>query len=181
MNALVTRYKIPLLISLVVALCQLALNAESNTTNIIFTVLGAIIGTVLLDLEYILAAYITDPKSEMSTKFKSEVIAKNVFSYARFFNDYEYKFTDLPMRSVLFQFLLMIFAYYVVITNSFIMAQSMVLAMLGTIFYFQLIEIVNLGTLDRWAWIYKGTLTKTTSFAYWGICLVFFLIIFAYV
>lgn len=181
MNALFIRYKIPLLISLVVMLCILALNAESNPFSILFIILGALIGIFLLDLEYLLTAYVVDPDAQMSKQLKAEVVGKNIFSYARFLNDYEYEFKNLAMRSVVFHVLLLIFGYYIVITQSFVLAQAIVLSMLANILYFELMEILSKGNLDRWAWIYNGDVTKKVSFIYWSICLLFFLLLFIYV
>lgn len=170
MNPIVARYKIPVLISIVISLVILVLgilfNGVASPWVGVLVFVGAILGALMMDLEFILYAYIIEPNSPASLSIKTFVRANGFGGYVRYLNENEYSFTELPLRSVLFQVLLMIFAYYVVITGGHYFGVALILSMLATIFYMQIIELNKLGNLDRWFWLYNGDVNRDQSIAY---------------
>ena len=43
---------------------------------------------------------------------------------------------------------------------------ALILSLIANIFYMQIIEIMKLGDLDRWFWVYNGDVSKQGSITY---------------
>ena len=160
------RYKIPLLISLAIALVFVALTAESNWLRALFAFVGSVFGILLLDLEYIIHVYVVDPGHEKAAQIKEFVKNKRFFSLVRFINETEYTFGEMSIRSVLFQALLTVFGLYVVTTSINPLVVCMTLSMLANLLYAQIIEYDRTSTLQRWFWVYNGELTRNVYIGY---------------
>ena len=169
MRAITARYKIPLLVSLVCALALIALGGITYWLSAILVFLGAIIGFIILDLEYIVHAYLVDPLSETSLLIKSYIRAKNAGEYARFLSENEYTLGEVSIRSVLFQVGLFLFTIYVVTTSANAFVQGAALSMYANLLYYQFVEFKKTQTLQRWFWIYTGNLNVGVYKIYIGL------------
>jgi hypothetical protein len=166
MNPITRRYKIPLLIALVVGLAVIALSRETYWLNAVYAFLGAIAGIFLIDLEYIVHAYGVDSSSEKSKTLKDFTFRKDYNGLIAWLNENEYSFGELSIRSALFQIVLVIFALYVVTTQSFILGQTLVLSVFANLVYVQIMELNKTGSLQRWFWVYTGQVGEKFYNAY---------------
>jgi hypothetical protein len=176
MKPVIHRYKIPLLISLVIALAVIALRGETHWFNAVLAFLGGVMGIFVLDLEYIVQSYLVDMESEHSKEIKSSIQNKNPIAFVHYINSNEYKFGELSIRSALFQFVLMIISFYTVITGVWIFGQALILTVAANLIYTQIIELSQTKTLQRWFWIYDGTVTYKMASIY----IVFILVLFVF-
>lgn len=181
MNPISARYKIPLLISLVISLALIAFRAESYWLNAIYIFLGGIVGFIFLDMEYLIYAYVIDPMTDIAAEIKSYLAQKNIKEFLRFINENEHTFGEVSIRSMLFQVTLCVFTLYVVTTNSWVFVQSMCLSMLASLIYYQIIEFQRTRTLERWFWIYSGKLSEGFYKAYVFVMFLIFIVQFSFI
>ena len=80
---ILTYYKIPLLVSLTLGITILAMSVARKPFDIAQVFVGVLLGTFLLDLEFILYPYIFEPKTEY---------AKTIFGYIK--NNFFYQRTQ---------------------------------------------------------------------------------------
>lgn len=176
-----SRYKIPLLISLLIGLAYLALTAEGQWLNAILAFIGAVLGVFLLDFEYIIQAYIVDPLTDSSLKIKEYLSNRRVFGLIKYLDENEYNIGELSIRSAVFQVLFTLMGFYVVFgsRSPFIICLS--LSVLANLIYIQMMELNKTSTLKRWFWIYDGELTKSSYNSYIGVMLLVFCLLFYFV
>ena len=111
MSSFIDRYKTPFIISIVMSLAVMLLADVSTAFGGILAILGGITGIFMMDLEFLLYAHLIEPNAPESVEIKSTLKSKSFLSYVRYLNTNEYSFKELPLRSVLFQVLLIIFGY----------------------------------------------------------------------
>ncbi len=172
-NPLFDRYKIPFLFSIAITLAVIIFSNQVSTlsqtelalsASIAFV--GSIAGFLLVDLEYLIHAYLVDPSSDVSIKIK------DLFSHGKFvalidyYNHEEHTFGELSIRSAMFQIILAGLSLIVVTGDTWIFAKTMVLSMGATLLYFQFAEYLRAHTLLRWFWIFTGNLTDSFYKAY---------------
>ncbi|OGC51154.1 hypothetical protein A2982_03135 [candidate division WWE3 bacterium RIFCSPLOWO2_01_FULL_39_13] len=166
MSVSAARYKIPILISLVIGLALVALRRETFWFFALMSFLGSIAGVLFLDLEYIVNSYFIDPMSESAVRIKELIGSKNIKGFISYINDAEDTFGEGTVRSILFQIILIVFTFYVITTRSWVFVQGMVLSMSACLLYYQIIEYSRTKTLQRWFWIYNQTPSRTTYSIY---------------
>lgn len=171
MSAITDRYKIPLLISLVVSLGVLVLRMEGYWLNALLTFVFAIIGILILDFEYVVHAYLIDPMSEVSIRVKETM--RSPSRYVAFINQYEHSFGEMPIRSAIFQIMLALFTLYVVTAASPVYIQALALSMYANLLFQQMNEFVLTKHLSRWFWGYTGTLSHQKYQGYMVLMLLF--------
>lgn len=157
-NPLFVRYKIPFLFSIVVALAVLILPGNVTVINAALALTGAIVGFLLIDLEYVVHAYLVDPSSDVSMRIREFIHMRNFTGLIDFYNREEYSFGELSIRSAMFQIILAVLALMTITNQSWILARGVALTMSITLLYFQFQEFVRTGTLQRWFWVFNGEL-----------------------
>lgn len=180
-NPILVRYKILLLIALVVSLGIIALGNVSVWYEAVFIILGGMLGMVFLDLEYVIEAYLTNTTAPTSVALKKAVTAGKFNGFVKYIIENEKSYTDLPIRSVLFQVLLLIFGYYIVFTHAFPFAISMILTMMGVMLYDQAMELAQTGNLKRWFWVYNGDVSQKGAWAYVMVMFALFILLFTFI
>lgn len=168
------RYKIPILISLVIALAVVVISRETYWLTAILTFAGAFIGMFLVELEYVLHAYIVDPSSDLSNMVKEKVKNKDLKGYIEFIHSQEYNYPDATLHSAFFQILIAIFTLYTVIVSTSGFAIGLTLSLSANLMYSQLVEYQHTKSLKRWFWIYKGELNNTFYSAYFIVIVLLF-------
>lgn len=160
------RYKVPLLISLTFAIGVIVFSNNITPLRAVLSMLGAILGILVLDVEYILQAYLIDPYNEHSVKIKELLSQKKYLSFIRYIDEHEYSFGELSIRSMVFQCLLAVFGFYFVMTGANVFAQCLVISLFANLLYFQTIEFAETKTLSRWFWILEADLSDAAYKTY---------------
>ncbi len=181
MFVFIPRYKIPVMIALATGLVYIAMSAESNWLMAVLAFVGALLSIFVLDLEYIFHVYFIDPQHEKAEDIKAMLKGKKFLALADYFSKNEYSFGELSIRSVLFQIILAIFTFYLVVTNSFVLVTCLCLSLMGNLLYEQLLELNETKTLERWFWVYDGDLTARVYQLYLGAIFLALLISFYYI
>lgn len=166
MSPIIVRYKIPFLFSLVVGLALVVLRGETFWLNALLAFVGAILGMLLLDLEYVFFAYIVDVSHEGSKGVKAYLKRRNIVGLVDFLNQHEYKFGEMSIRSLLFVVILVIFSFYTVVSGAWIFSEAVVMSLLARLIYEQFVELQKLKTLKRWFWCYDAHLSERQYYLY---------------
>jgi len=174
---IIKRYKIPFLISLVVALAVITFGYENTTIGAILTFVASIIAMFLTDLGTILHAYIVDPSTDESQIVRDSLKVRDFNAFFEFISDREYQVENPTVKSVLFQLLLMVFVFYSALGGIDGFAKAFVFSFAGCLLYFQMVEFQKTKTLKRWFWIYKGNLSRQ-GYIYYIIALTLLYILF---
>ena len=174
-NPIVERYKIPFLLSIVVSLAIIILPGTVNYQTVILAFAGSFLGILLIDLEYVVHAYLVDPSSEVSVRIKEYLSARDYAGLIDFYNREEYSFGELSIRSILFQGILAMLALMTITNQSWIFARGMVLSMSISLLYFQFQEYLRTSTLQRWFWVYRGSLYPAIYKAYMTVIFLIFI------
>lgn len=165
------KYKIPVLLSLVVFFLYVAFRVDANWISATFALVGSLLSIFLLDLEYFAFAYVIEPTVEKSKQLKELVQQKQYKNAFAFIEQWEESSVEeeMTIRSAMFQVLTYLFAFYFISTlaNPFVVCLS--LAILFNLYYLQIIEFARVGNLKRWFWIYSGELTRDGYLAYLGL------------
>jgi|694.fasta_scaffold01486_20 hypothetical protein len=160
------RYKVPLLIALTIAIGVIVFAPEVNMFTALFAVLGAIVGFIFLDAEYIAQAYLIDFHNEHSIKIREYFKNKRFLTLIRYFDQYEYQFGEMSLRSALFQVLLAIFGFYFITTNANAFAQCLSVSLFANLLYAQILEFASTKNISRWFWILEVNLSHEAQKLY---------------
>jgi len=70
-------YRIPLILGISLGVVIFSTSFKGNITDAILIFLGAILGIFMLDLDYILQAYILEPEDNFSKLFRDYIKSKD--------------------------------------------------------------------------------------------------------
>jgi len=179
MNKTVASYiKFPLLISTVLAIVLFAVMSIRLPIEATQILLGALLGTFILDLEYILYAYALEPNKEFSKTLIGYVRHRdlpNVINHIKYHKD---EVEDKSLNSALFQVIFAILSIFVVTATTSIFAKAFVLSILASSLY-KLSENYYEDKIADWFWAFKTKPSKSgTKIFFSGITLVLVLCIY---
>lgn len=152
-------YKLPLLISLTIGVVILALGVVRNPLNIVEVFIGVIFGAFVLDLEYILYAYIFEPRSEFAKTLFGYIKHKDRGGLISYINEHKHEVKDKSLNSVLFQVILVPMSIFVVYSTASFFIKALVLATLTNSIY-KMVECYFEGDIKDWFWALKSTPRK---------------------
>src|SRR3989344_1979022 len=160
-------YKLNLLISLTVAVIILALRVEKEILPILAIISGSLLGGLLLEVEYFIIAYFSDPDLEFSKNVVQFATQKNYFGLFTYINANKVSLEKRLINSFLFQFILGLLALYAVTSsgdNLFALALS--LSVFVSSFYHMYEEYELKRSLAGWFWIFKTPPAKQVQNLY---------------
>jgi len=160
-----TYYKIPLLISATLTIVLLALGVVRGSWNIVEVVVGCFLGTFILDMEYILYAYIFEPESDFGKSILGYVKFKDFKNLITFINQHKDDVKEKSLNSVLFQAILIPVSVFVVYSSASFFIKSFVLSVFANSIY-KLIECYFEGKTNDWFWAIKGKPKKEGVIAF---------------
>ncbi|HOS88500.1 MAG TPA: hypothetical protein PLM44_00345 [bacterium] len=156
---LLNYYTTPLLVSATLGVIILAMTVAKQPIEIIEIIIGIILGTFVLDIEFILYPYMFEPNSDF---------AKNIFGYTKskdfkglisFINEHRDGLKEKSLNSALFQVVLIPICLLVAYTDTSYFMKAFVLSIFANSIY-KLIECYFNGTTKEWFWAIKGTPKK---------------------
>jgi hypothetical protein len=159
LKKILTYYKIPLLISVVVGVVIAALGVARNAMDIAEILSGLIIGTFLLDIEYILYPYLFEPNADFSKSIFAYIKHKDFSSLIGFINEHKNDIKDKSLNSALFQVIIAPLSIFIVYSNASYFIKTLVLSMFANSIY-TLMEAYFEGKTKEWFWALKGTPKK---------------------
>ena len=147
---ILSKYKIPLLLTLLVSVYLILFKFDSNLMNYGYTLLGGLLGMIFLDLDPIFYAIFINPKDEKSLEIIGYIKSRKFISYLKNVDTYKKEIKDLMLHTSSFQVLVILVAFYVVVIESKVFAQSFLLALYINMIYAQAYEYSLYRNLDNW-------------------------------
>ncbi|HOM77929.1 MAG TPA: hypothetical protein PLT50_01845 [bacterium] len=147
-------YKVQILLSLTLFITLLALLGIRSPTNIVMTLLGCILGTFILDLDYIIYAYFTDPNQDFSVTLKGFIRHKdyiNAISYV-FYHKNDVK--EKTLHSVLFQVILLALTFFMIFSPLNLFTKTMIISGYANSLY-RITESYFSENVMEWFWLLK--------------------------
>lgn len=166
-------YRIPLLLSITLTIVLIALRVENDILNLIVLAIGTLLGTFVLDLDYIIHAYFVDPEAQFSKMVISYIKHKDINGLLTFINVHKNDIEDKTLNSALFQVVLGGAALFVISSEAGIFVKALVLStFLNSIYRFM--ESFMEGRTTQWFWSLKIKQGKVSMYGYGFILLVTF-------
>lgn len=152
-------YLISLLIALTIFIALMALNPYLSSLNVIYLVLGCLLGVFLLDLDYVLYAYFYDPEVPFSKTLRGYIAHKDFKNAIHhiYYNKSEVK--EKSLNSALFQVVLAGAAIFTAASTAGILVKALVLVAFGISIY-KMINSYFDGTSKEWFWAFKKVPNK---------------------
>lgn len=158
-------YKVPLLLSLTLFAAFLAIKVERNVLNIALILAGSLLGTFLLDLDYIIHAYFVEPEKQSSNLIKDYIKHKDYLGLLVFGQTHKSDFEDLTLNSSLFQLILGGASVFVMTSGISIFLKVLIAsAFLNSIYRF--LEEYMKGNVKNWFWSFKMDTKPTNIYLY---------------
>lgn len=158
-------YKVQLLISLTLFIMLLALMGIRDPANIVMVLLGSLVGTFVLDLDYIIYAFLTDPTQDFSLTLKGFLKHKdyiNALSYVFYHKD---EVKEKTLHSVLFQVILLALTFFMVFSPLNLFTKVMIISAFANSLY-RIGESYAADTAMEWFWLLKEPPSKKGVKAY---------------
>lgn len=172
---LFSKYKFPLLISLVISILIIALRLETKPLNIILILFGSLIGAFILDLDYMFFTYIVEPKHYFSKNVSESIKKRNYLGALQYISYHKKELRNLPLHSALFQVSLMVLGFYILSSSQEILGKALCLTLIAQMFFEQAKDYAESKKLDEWFWMLKIKPTKQMLIGYFTILSVLFI------
>jgi hypothetical protein len=158
-------YRTALLLSITLAIVLIALTVERNVINIILIAAGAIVGTFILDLDYVIHAYFVEPETTFSKMIVDYTKHKDIRGLLAFISVHKNDIEDKTLNSALFQIVLGAASLFVLASDVSLLIKTMVIsAFLNSIYRF-VGEYMH-GRAPQWFWSLKINDTKGNMYGY---------------
>ena len=149
------QYKTQLFISIILSIVLIALKVTTQHVQIGLIVLGTLLGTFILDLDYFIHAYFLEPTSDFSktlTGFMKHGDLGNALSYVYYHRD---EIKDKTLNSVLFQVVLGGLIVFVASSDAPYFIKALVFSTFVNSIY-RMYESHLLKKTDEWFWALKS-------------------------
>lgn len=174
LRKIISVYKIPLLISVTLAVVLLAQGVIRNPIDILSTIVGCLMGTFVLDSEYLLYSYF-DPTIEFSKNVVAYINHKDYKSLIDFIEVNRYEVKDRSLNSVLFQAILAPICIFVAYASTSYFVKAFTLCVFANSIY-RLVEAYFDDKTDDWFWAMKKKPSKEGVIFY--VCALVLILIF---
>lgn len=125
---------------------------------------GGIIGTLLIDLDHLIYVYFLRPKDEISMKASELLSKRKVKETLRMLASTRYERSTLVFHTIYFQAIMLVFTLLVVTSTASILGRGIVLAASLHILIDQVIDYIEIGSIQTWFRDIPVTLEKKQSF-----------------
>ena len=169
-------YKVPLLISITLAIILIALTVAKTPVAIGLIVIGTLLGTFLLDLDYYLHAYFFDGETEFAQNLKLYIRDHDYKNAISFVNTNKRFLAEKTLNSALFQLCLAGLAFFLITARGNLFLQAFIMSAYVNSMYKYAELYYTQQNPDSWFWIMKNKPTKQGQEAY-GILLIIIAII----
>ncbi|HAI62708.1 MAG: hypothetical protein UU64_C0012G0013 [candidate division WWE3 bacterium GW2011_GWF2_41_45] len=153
------------IISAVVAIVFLASVVERSAVNAVFIVLASLLGTIVLDLEYPLYAYLFEPEKGFSKNFKNYIKDKDYRGALKYVFYNRGDVVDKSLNSALFQIIFAVLTILVAYTSTSRIATALVFSVFANSI-FKMWEHYFNGQTDEWFWALKNKPDKKGVIVY---------------
>ncbi len=147
-------YKTPLIVSITLFIVLMALTGTQNVVEGSELFLGVLLGTFVLDLDYIIYAFLTDPDTEFSQNLRSFIKHKDVSNTLNYIGFHKDEVTEKTLHSILFQIALGCLTLFAAYSPLNYFTKGLVLSTYANTIY-RLSEAWVEGKHGDWFWALK--------------------------
>lgn len=157
-------YSVQLLLSFALAVVLTAVSLEREFVNVVFIMLGCILGTFFIDLDYVLHAYLLAPKSQEASLVKDYLKHFDLSGFFMYAHSHKADFPEKTLNSALFQFVLAA-AIFFSLGSNLIFVNSLLLSIFLNSGYRMLEEYFH-NNAGEWFWNFKLNPSPRNIYAY---------------
>lgn len=166
-------YKLPVTISITLSILLIALGTVRAPLEIAAIVAGTLLGTFILDFEYVLDAFFLEPKKDFSRTLASFIKHSDLANAIKHIYYHKDEFKDNSLNSALFQVIIAFLSILVIYSTRSLFAQAFVLSIFANTIYALFEHLFNNRT-DDWFWALKNKPTRQKVYIYiFGMLLIF--------
>jgi hypothetical protein len=158
-------YKVQFLASLTLFIMLLTLMGIRSPLNIVMTLLGCLIGTFVLDLDYIIYAFFTDPNEDFSLTLKGYLKHKDYINALSYIFYHKNDIREKTLHSVLFQIVLGGLTFFMVFTPLNLFTKTLIISAYANSLY-RIGESLAEDRALEWFWLFKEPPSKKSVKAY---------------
>lgn len=153
-------YKVPVLISLTLAVMLISISVARGPLAITYIAIGTILGTFLLDLDYIIHAYFFDNETEFARNLKHFLQDKDYKNAILYMHNNKHMLPEKTLNSVLFQVALAVLAYFIISSSGNMLIRAFVLSAYVNSMYRYAELYFNQHSPEQWFWVLKDKPTQ---------------------
>ncbi len=167
-------YKIQILVTVALIIVIISTNVVRSPQAVFLIVLGAILGTFILDLDYVVYAFFLEPEKPFSINLKGFIEHKDLAGALNhiYYNKEEVK--EKTLNSVLFQIALAGTAVFVAASSTSLFMKVLIISAFANSIY-KMADYYFDGKSDQWFWALKKLPTENGILVY-GLVLVLVLV-----
>lgn len=158
-------YKLSLLLSLTLALALVALRVETNPFLISLIILGTVLGTFVMDIDYLIYAFFLEPTADISKDIASFIKHGDLYNAITYLKYHKDEIKEKTLHSALFQAILAGSCIFVVASNANLFIKALIISALANSLY-QFAQIYFEGKVGDWFWVLKDSPTKFATLVY---------------
>jgi hypothetical protein len=151
---LLSVYKLPLLISLVLAMALMAMKTARYPIDIAAIIGGSFLGLLVLDLEYVIYVYVLEPDSDFAKTFLGFIKHRDFFNALSYINYNKDEIKDKSLNSAIFQMVMAPLCILIIYASDTVFVKAIALSIFANSIY-RLAECYFAGRTDEWFWVFK--------------------------
>lgn len=159
MTTFIRLYKTQILVSITLAVAIISLSVIRNYFTMSLVLIGALIGTFLLDLDYLIYTYFMEPHRNFSKNLSTFIKHKDFNNALKYIEFNKADVKDKTLNSALFQSILAVFSIFVISSEVTYLLKALVLSTLANSIY-RLIEAYYTNQTHDWFWAFKTVPNK---------------------
>ena len=160
LRAFLNLYRIPLVLSLTLAVILVSFTVETRLLQIVLITAGSILGAFILDLDYVLHAYFLEPEADFSRTLKTYIEHRDFKSAINFVITHKGDVTEKTLNSGLFQVVLIALLFFVIYSDVNVGLKAFLLAIyLNSIYKFVENYYIH-KSFDDWFWFMQASPKK---------------------
>ncbi len=150
-----------------------AINVVREPFQITLIFLGSMLGTFVLETEYLLYAYIMEPTADFSRSLVSFIKHKDFNNALMYIEYHKEDIKDKTLNSALFQGVFALFSIFVSASNANIFIKALVLSTFLASLY-KLSEVYFENKINTWFWALKNKPSKSGVAVYSAVLVLIF-------
>jgi hypothetical protein len=162
---LIALYKIQFLVSVTLAIVLIAIKTVKDPLSIAFIIIAILIGTFILDLDYLIYAFFLEPEADFSKTLSAFVKHKDFINAFQFIEYHKNEMGERTLHSIIFQLVLVGAAIFSISAASNIYVKALILSIYVNSIY-RLMELYFSDTYEQWFWALKNKPTRSKVMLY---------------
>ncbi|HLD51379.1 hypothetical protein A3K34_00265 [candidate division WWE3 bacterium RIFOXYC1_FULL_40_10] len=157
---IISTYKFPLLIAITLGVVLSAVKVAKEPLLLAMIFAGVLLGTLVLELEYVLYAFVFEPHTPFAENLTSFIKHGDFANAAKYVEYHKHEITDKSLNSAVFQVIIGLMAIFVISSDVSILIKAFVLSIFANTIY-KLAESYFENKLHDWFWVLKNTPSRS--------------------